>query len=129
MAFLALVVDDSMLVRHTVGRYLEEQGFRVESAANGVEGLEVLARMRPDVIITDMQMPGMDGSEFISALKSQSATANIPIVILAGRASGFDKKEKRADFVIHKDIDIIEQLEKALAATVPGTARGQASGK
>ncbi|HXY48923.1 MAG TPA: response regulator [Terriglobales bacterium] len=129
MPFVALVVDDSMLVRHTVGRYLEERGFRVESAANGVEGLEVLARMRPDVIITDIQMPGMGGSEFISALKSQGATANIPIVILAGRTSGFDEKEKRADFAIYKDIDIIEQLEKALAATVPGTARGHASGK
>jgi CheY-like chemotaxis protein len=124
MPFVALIVDDSMLVRHTVGRYLEERGFRVESAANGLEGLQVLARTRPDVIITDMQMPGMGGSEFISALKSKGATASIPIVIVAGRASGFDEKEKRADFAIYKDIDIIEQLEKALAATVPGAASG-----
>ena len=129
MPFVALVVDDSMLVRHTVSRYLEERGFTVESAANGLEGLEVLTRTRPDVIITDMQMPGMGGSEFISALKSKSATASIPIVIVAGRASGCEQAEKRADFAIYKDIDIIEQLEKALAATVPGAALGHASGK
>jgi len=130
MPFVALVVDDSMLVRHTVCRFLEERGFTVESAANGLEGLAVLARVRPDVIITDLQMPGMGGSEFISALKSKGETANIPIVILAGRASRSDEKEKRADFAIYKAIDIIEQLEKALAATMPdGAARGHASGK
>ena len=127
---VALVVDDSMLIRHTVCRFLEERGFVVESATNGREALVVLQQFRPDLIITDMQMPEMGGSELITALKSKSETANIPIVIVAGRASGFDKKEKRAQFAIYKDIDIIEQLEKALAATVGGRAEpGQSSGK
>jgi CheY-like chemotaxis protein len=127
---VALVVDDSMLIRHTVCRFLEERGFVVESATNGREALVVLQQFRPDLIITDMQMPEMGGSELITALKSKSETANIPIVIVAGRASGFDKKEKRAQFAIYKDIDVIEQLEKALAATVGGrAARGQSSGK
>ena len=59
---VALVVDDSMLIRHTVCRFLEERGFAVESATNPVEALEILTRVEPQVIITDMQMPRMSGS-------------------------------------------------------------------
>lgn len=116
MPTLALIVDDSMLIRYTVSRFLEERGFAVESATNGAEALEVLTRVRPDLIVTDMQMPKMSGGELISALKSKPETAKIPIIIVAGRGSGFDKSEKRADFAIYKDIDIEGQLEKALSA-------------
>jgi len=130
MARVALVVDDSMLIRHTVCRFLEERGFSVESATNGQEALEALKRVRPDIIITDMQMPKMNGGEFITALKSQTATANIPVVIVAGRQSGFDEKEKRAQFAIFKDIDIETQLAKALETILSAPAvKGQASGK
>ncbi|MGD1090202.1 MAG: response regulator, partial [Verrucomicrobiota bacterium] len=111
---VALVVDDSMLIRYTVCRSLEERGFAVESATNGVEALQILERVRPDVIVTDMQMPKMSGSELITHLKKNSETASIPIIIVAGRASGFDEKEKRANFAIYKDIDIQSQLNKAL---------------
>lgn len=120
MPRLALVVDDSMLIRHTVCRFLEERGFTVETATNGEEALEVLCRICPDLIVTDMQMPKMGGSELITALKSKPETAKIPIVIVAGRASGFDETETRADFAIYKDIDIEEQLAKALAVSFGG---------
>jgi len=122
MPLAALVVDDSMLIRHTVCRFLEERGFAVESATNGLEALEVLSRVRPDVIITDMQMPRMDGSELITTIKSKPDTAKIPIVILAGRQSGFAGKEERANYVIYKDIEIEDQLEKALRVTLGGAA-------
>jgi len=102
MPRVALVVDDSMLIRHTVCRFLEERGFSVESASNGQEALETLKRIRPDIIITDMQMPKMNGGEFITALKTHPVTANIPVVIVAGRQSGFDESEKRAQFAILK---------------------------
>jgi CheY-like chemotaxis protein len=114
MPFVALVVDDSMLIRHTICRFLEERGFTVESAANGHDALESLKRKRPDIIITDIQMPKMNGSELISAVKLDPETASIPIVIVAGKHSGFDKHEKRANFTIFKDIDIEEQLGKAV---------------
>ncbi len=51
MARKALVVDDSMLIRHTVCRFLENRGFEVQSASNGLEALEVLASHLPDIII------------------------------------------------------------------------------
>ncbi len=128
MPAVALVVDDSMLIRYTVCRSLEERGFAVESATNGVEALQILLRVRPDLIVTDMQMPKMSGSELITALKKNPETASIPIIIVAARASGFDVKEKRANFAIYKDIDIQGQLEKALDA-VMGKSSGQGAGK
>ena len=121
---VALVVDDSMLIRHTVCRFLEERGFAVESATNPVEALEILARVEPHVIITDMQMPRMSGSEFITALKADPRTASIPIVILAGRQSGFQDSEKRANYAIFKDIDIEAQLTIALGAALGAVVAG-----
>ena len=123
MPVVALVVDDSMVIRHTVCRFLEERGFAVEAASNGREALDILNRVLPGLVITDMQMPAMGGSEFISALKDKPQTASIPIVILTGRSSGFDQTETRAEFTIFKDIDIQEQLEKALAAVFGSAAK------
>jgi CheY-like chemotaxis protein len=129
LPLVALVVDDSMLIRHTVCRFLEERGFTVESATNGQEALEALNRVRPDIIITDMQMPKMTGSELITALRSQAKTADIPVVIVASKQSGYEQNEKRANFAISKDIDIESQLAKALQVILgPEAAKGQASG-
>lgn len=127
MPAVALVVDDSMVIRHTIGRFLEDRGFAVESASNGVEALEVLARVQPSLVITDMQMPAMSGGELITALKAKPETSAIPIIIVTGRSNGFDSNENRAQFIIFKDIDIQEQLEKALAAFGGCAAKGQAS--
>jgi CheY-like chemotaxis protein len=128
MSKLALVVDDSMLIRYTICRFLEERGFRVESATNGAEALEMLNEIQPDLIVTDMQMPKMSGSELMTAVKNKPETAAVPIIIVAGRASGFAETEKRANFVIYKDIDIEVQLGNALDQ-VMGKVGGQAAGK
>lgn len=109
-----------MLIRHTVCRFLEQHGFAVESASNGSEAILLLQRFRPSVIVTDLTMPRMGGSEFISHIKSQPATAAIPVVVLAGRAaiSGMPPGTA-ADFVIYKDIDIVEQLQRTLNLALP----------
>jgi CheY-like chemotaxis protein len=114
MPLVALVVDDSMLIRHTVSRFLEERGFTVESAANGQEALDSVRRHAPDLVVTDMEMPKMSGSELITALRGQASTAKIPVVIVAGKQSGFENLEKRANFTIFKDINIEEQLASSL---------------
>lgn len=111
----ALVIDDSMLVRHTVCRYFQDRGFGVDSATNGAEGLEMLRNLTPDIIITDIQMPKMDGSQLITMLKSDPRTARIPVVVLAGRKSVSEKiPQVRADYFIFKDIDIETQLQHVL---------------
>jgi CheY-like chemotaxis protein len=129
MSKVALVVDDSMLIRYTVCRFLEQRGFSVESATNGADALDALTRMRPDLIVTDMQMPKMSGSELITALKGKTETAGIPIIIVAARAGDFEQSEKRANFAIYKDIDIEVQLGKALDAVLGKASRAEAAGK
>ena len=129
MPRVALVVDDSMLMRYTVCRFLEERGYAVESACNGEEALAALARTQPELIVTDMQMPKMSGAELITALKGNPETATIPIIIVASRASGFDESEKRANFAIYKDVDVDAQLGKALDAIQGKASRTQAASK
>jgi CheY-like chemotaxis protein len=114
---VALVVDDSMLIRHTVCRFLELRGFAVESATNGKEALEILKTVLPDVIITDLMMPKMDGKELITALRAMPHTADIPVVMLAGKGSSSDD-HSGANFIIFKDISIEAQLQKALLAAL-----------
>jgi CheY-like chemotaxis protein len=129
MAKVALVVDDSMLIRYSLCRYFEQRGFTVEAATNGSEALEVIARVKPDLIVTDMRMPKMSGSELISALKNKADTACIPILVVTSKAAGHSEPDERADFAIYKDIDVDVQLDAALEAVMGNMGRGQASGK
>jgi CheY-like chemotaxis protein len=120
----ALVVDDSMLIRHTVCRYLEERGWSVESATDGREAIKMLGRMRADLVLTDMSMPGMTGTELITVMKENPKTATIPIIILCGRNSEREAKanESRAQCAIYKDIDILTQLDRAVDRAMAGAA-------
>ncbi len=122
--FLALVVDDSMLIRHTVCRFLEARGFEVESATNGAEALEMLDRIQPDIIVTDLQMPKMNGQELLTALKSRPDTEGIPVIVLAGR-QGTEPLGIESKYVIHKDIDIVSQLSRTVEAIFPGSLSQQ----
>jgi CheY-like chemotaxis protein len=122
----ALVVDDSMLIRHSVCRFLEERGFIVESATNGVEALEVLGNFVPDIIITDLSMPRMGGVELVSRIRELEVFTDTPILVLAARRSA---SELATDMpsgtaaVIFKDIDIEAQLGRALDATIAFSAK------
>jgi len=114
------VVDDSMLIRHTVCRYLEDRGLGVESATDGLEALEMLKSIRPDIIVTDIQMPKLDGHRLIEVLKSNPETSRIPIVVLAGSSSSMaNTAGTLADYVILKTIDIEGQLQQVLKTAFP----------
>jgi CheY-like chemotaxis protein len=125
MSRVALVVDDSMLIRHSVCRFLEERGFIVEAATNGQEAIEILNTVLPDIVITDLQMPKMTGAELISRLKDKPHTAKIPVVVLAGRSVSQEAAETRADFTIYKDIDIEAQIAKAVLTVLGETPTAQ----
>ncbi len=114
----ALVVDDSMLIRHTVCRLLEKHGFEVESATNGLDALRILTHFRPSVIFTDLEMPKMDGHQLIGSLKARPETYNIPIVVLSAKRS---PEEPRADICMKKDSDIHTELQKVLELTLAFT--------
>ena len=126
MAKVALVVDDSMLIRYSVCRYLEQRGFTVEAATNGTEALEVISRVNPALIVTDMRMPKMSGGEFITALKSKEGTAQIPVIVVTSKVNGSCQPDERADFVIYKDIDVETQLDAALETVMETRRHGHA---
>ena len=122
MSMLALVIDDSMLIRHTVCRFLETRGFKVETAANGIAALEALELMRPNLILTDLQMPRLSGYQLIDALKADENTAGIPILVLAAKPLAEAPLDSRVHAFIYKDLNVEEQLDQALEGLFPGSA-------
>ena len=122
MPMLALVIDDSMLIRHTVCRFLETRGFKVETATDGIAALEALKSVRPDLIVTDLQMPKLSGYQLIDALKANAETAGIPVVILAARPSPGNPQETRAHTFVYKDMNVEEQLIQAMESLFPPRA-------
>lgn len=80
---LVLVVDDSLTVRSLVKKSLEDAGFRVIEAENGKAGLRCLAHNRPDLILSDIDMPEMNGEEFCKAVHADPLTGSIPFVVMS----------------------------------------------
>ena len=119
---LALVIDDSMLIRHTVCRFLETRGFKVETAANGVAALELLQLVMPDPIVTDLQMPQLSGYEPIHTLKADNETAGIPILVLAAKPLDDVPMDTRIHAFIYKDLNVEEQMDQALESLFPRPA-------
>ena len=88
MSKTILVVDDKKELRVMVQAYLEQEGFRVVSAADGQEALYVVRHEKPDLIILDLMMPKMGGYEFLNAHKRQAET---PVIILTAKLEEGDK--------------------------------------
>jgi len=79
---LVLVIDDEPSVRDLLQRFLEKEGFVVEIAANGQEGLQRARELNPDVITLDVLMPGIDGWTTLAAIKADPLTADIPVIMM-----------------------------------------------
>jgi two-component system, chemotaxis family, chemotaxis protein CheY len=92
-----LVVDDANLVRHYYRQILEEAGFEVEEALNGIEALERLLANPPDAVIVDINMPLMDGVTFLSALRRQALPlSSIPTLVTSTESKATDIEAARA---------------------------------
>jgi CheY-like chemotaxis protein len=79
----------------------------------------MLGNLSPDVIITDLKMPKMDGYEFMAALKARPDTAHIPIVVISSNQKPENRLLKTAKHIIFKDIDIEVQLQRVLDNLFP----------
>lgn len=88
-----LTVDDSRTMRDMLKLALLNAGFEVSQAVDGMDGLEVLKSNRPDVIVTDINMPKLDGFGFIEAVRASSEFRSIPILVLTTERDD-DKKSK-----------------------------------
>jgi chemosensory pili system protein ChpA (sensor histidine kinase/response regulator) len=82
-----MVVDDSLTVRKVTGRLLGRQGYQVVTARDGVDALEQLTDMRPDVMLVDIEMPRMDGFELTRNIRADAGLREIPIIMITSRSA------------------------------------------
>ena len=116
MSKTILTIDDSKAVREMVSFTLEPEGYNVVEAENGAEGLDQLRASKPDMVITDLNMPVMNGLEFISNARGDAAGSGIPIVMLTTESAPEMKakgKEAGATGWINKPFD----ADKLVAVT------------
>lgn len=82
MTLRVLAVDDSRTMRNLLNAALVQAGFDVHLAEDGQDGLQQLQKTRPDVVITDINMPRLDGFGFIEAIRGSQSNRNLPILVL-----------------------------------------------
>jgi chemosensory pili system protein ChpA (sensor histidine kinase/response regulator) len=89
-----MVVDDSVTVRKVTSRVLERKGFRVVTAKDGIEATDMLAEVKPDLMLLDIEMPRMDGFEVARVVRESEAFAGLPIIMISSRTG--EKHQQRA---------------------------------
>ena len=90
-----LVVDDSPTVRKLIAGKLEKCGHDVLCSNDGVEAMERLENLRPDLILLDINMPRMDGYQVCKLIRANNATKDVPVVMISGKDGFFDKVRGR----------------------------------
>jgi two-component system chemotaxis response regulator CheY len=95
MSMTVLTVDDSRTMREMLRLALTEAGYRVVQAEDGVHGLEVLSDEAPDVIVTDINMPRMDGFGFIEEVRGDPRYRGLPILVLTTESDAEKKNRAR----------------------------------
>ena len=91
---LVLIVEDDLSTRMMYRDYLQHDGFRTVDAHNGYQALEKARDLRPNAVLTDLAVPGMDGFEFCRALRDLPATRAIPILAVTGHSEYLDQPDR-----------------------------------
>ncbi|MBD3816788.1 MAG: response regulator, partial [Halothiobacillus sp.] len=118
---VVLVVDDSLTVRKVTARTLERNNLDVILARDGVEALGFLHEQKPDVVLTDIEMPRMDGFELLGAIRNDEQTRNVPVIMISSRTG--QKHRSRAEALgvsaylgkPYSEADLIERIERFIS--------------
>ena len=126
-----LVVDDSMSVRRAVATLLEDQGYDVILARDGLEAAKSMEASRPDILITDLEMPNMNGLELSAHVRSKPALAQLPVIMITSRS--MDKHRRQAmsagvNIYLTKPYTDIELLQHVANAVTGRVERRAAAG-
>jgi chemosensory pili system protein ChpA (sensor histidine kinase/response regulator) len=97
---LILVVDDSITVRRVTQRLLKREGYRVALAADGLQALEVLQGEKPSVVLSDIEMPRMDGFDLVRNIRSDERLKDLPVIMITSRIA-----EKHRDYAYSLKVD------------------------
>ena len=115
-----LVVDDDPVILKLLEVNFEMEGFTVLIAHDGAEGIDVARSDRPDVIVSDIMMPKKSGLELVVALKGDTSTSEIPIILLSAKAQNADVRtglEAGADDYVTKPfepLDLVDRVNRLL---------------
>ena len=113
-----LIVDDSATERHIMGEILREKGYEITFAVNGEAGVAEAKNLKPDLIIMDVVMPGMNGFQATRAITKDPETQHIPVLICTTKDQETDKvwglRQGAKDYVV-KPINAAELLSKIAA--------------
>ena len=127
-----LLVDDSISVRKVVGHMLEKAGFQVVTASDGAEALERLSEVSFHAVITDLEMPRLNGFQLIQDLRRRPATRDIPVVVLTTRAGAQHLNLARwlgVEHYLSKPVDeavFVRLIDSLASSAVAGAPRGAA---
>src|SRR5579862_4142709 len=112
-----LVVDDESMVRETLGNVLVDEGYIVDLAVDGAEALRHVHAARPDAILLDLMMPGMNGRQFLQALRDDPAYGAVPVLIMtAVHGLEVNLSSIGANAVVEKPFDVDDLLNKVALA-------------
>jgi DNA-binding response OmpR family regulator len=112
-----LVVDDEPMVRDTLGAVLMDEGYIVDVAVDGLDALDRVHAARPDVILLDLMMPGMNGRQFLQALRDEPAYQQVPVLIMtAVHGLEVNLASIGASDVVEKPFDVDALLNKVALA-------------
>ena len=112
-----LVVDDEPMVRDTLGHVLMDEGYVVDVAVDGLDALDRVHAARPDAILLDLMMPGMNGRQFLQALRDDPAYGQVPVLIMtAVHGLEVNLASIGASDVVEKPFDVHELLNKVALA-------------
>lgn len=89
-----LVADDEIHIVHVVAIKLRNNGYEVISAENGAEAFKLACEQKPDIIVTDLQMPVMTGLELVEKLRQNEGTKDIPVIMLTARSFAIEDEQK-----------------------------------
>ena len=106
-----LIVEDEHDILQLVKLYVEKEGFRTVSATSGTEGLRQVKQEKPDLVVLDLMLPGIDGLEVCKRLRAAPETALLPIIMLTAKAEEADTVvglELGADDYITKPFSLME---------------------
>ncbi|MCG2721926.1 MAG: response regulator [Thermodesulfovibrionales bacterium] len=124
MAHKLLLADDSVTIQKVVELILAEEDFEIRSVGSGEEALAALAEFRPDIILADIEMPKINGYQLCEMIKQDTATGNIPVILLAGAFEPVDEEladQVRADDFLVKPFESQELISKLNAALTIST--------
>jgi len=116
-----LVIEDNKDAARLIGRILQARGHEVEIASDGVSGIELVRQTRPDVIITDIMMPGTDGFQVIDHLKADDELSQIPIIVLTAKDLTPRERERlsgQIDALLQKGGFLDEELLQSIIKTL-----------